>query len=151
MPAIKNILVPIDFSPCALDALRFAANLAQQYDADLDIAYVYEPTQVAITDASGAGTSAQMEQFFSELQRMLDQARGIAMDAGATHITTVLTQGVVSDAIIDQARTTKANLIVMGTHGRRGLAHFVMGSVAEKVVRSAPCPVLTVRQQAANQ
>ena len=141
---IKRILVPIDFSAGALKALDYAGTLATQCDAELLLLHVVAPIYVADPDLASP-----------DVTLLLDEQRRIA----ATHLArigaklgrqgqrcrTLVTYGAPAPVVVSTARTLRADVIVMGTHGRSGLAHLLIGSVAEKVVRTAHCPVLTVR------
>lgn len=144
---ITRILVPVDFSPPARRALRYATMLAQRAGARLTLLYVVEDVIVP-----GAWGPEVYVPDITELLRTLvatanrrlatmtaqTEARGVA--ASKSVIT-----GRAAPAIVDYAANGRFNLIVMGTHGRTGLSHAIMGSVAERVVRQAHCPVLTVR------
>jgi nucleotide-binding universal stress UspA family protein len=135
---IKRVLVPCDFSPFSDAAVRRASDLAMMFDAGLHLLHV----------ASPRGKNGQAEQ---EPDREL-QARQRLDQQLEPHVVVKLgvERAVVSGAphrvICDYAREHDIDLIVMGTHGRTGLAHMALGSVAEKVLRLAACPVLIVRQ-----
>ena len=141
-PVIATILVPTDFSPCSKEALTYAAALAKRFGAKIVLFHVIETWSYAMTESLQwtdlyANLTTVVEPLLDGLVREL-QDGGIAA-AGA------FTQGVSYDEIVKKARDARADLIVIGTHGRRGMGHFLMGSVAERVVRLSPCPVLTVR------
>jgi universal stress protein A len=133
---IKRLLVPTDFSVCSMRALRYAEELARRFGAEVALVHVDE-SLVARSELSGLREAVAEE----ELERLvaLLQARGVPARA-------VVRSGGAAEEIT--AETERADLVVMGTHGRTGLAHVLMGSVAERVVRHASCPVLTVRQRA---
>ena len=150
--AITRILVPIDFSPHSDRALLYATTLATRFGARMELLHVVEDPFV-----SGAWTAEAFVPNIPELladlaasaQEKLNElkagvkAKGLAAEASV--LTTVQT-GRPADSIAEYAKAGKFDLIVMGTHGRGGLSHIFMGSVAERVVRKAPCPVLTVRE-----
>jgi nucleotide-binding universal stress UspA family protein len=146
--AITRILVPVDFSPHSDRALRYAARLAAWLGASVELVHVVENPF-----ASGAWTS---EVYVPNLPEMLDSLVAEANKRLTALKSVVASQNVNVEAgvlmgqpaytIIDHARTGRFDLIVMGTHGRTGFSHVFMGSVAERVVRRAPCPVLTVRE-----
>ncbi len=148
MIAMRNILVATDFGEAADSALAYGRELAQRFDATLHVLHVAE--NVYIT-AFGAETYAS---FAPELQRdieerahkLLDEAILDSDGSGPATIPVVMTSSSPAFAIIDYAREQDIDLIIMGTHGRGALGHLLMGSVAERVVRLAPCPVLTIRQ-----
>ena len=138
----QHFLVPIDFSPYADQALTYAIDLAKALKARLTLVHVmYIPTMVEVNIAP---YQVQIE---NESQRALDEALQRVCNTGLEG-DTILKQGVPFQAILEAARDTAADLIIMGTHGRTGLEHVLLGSVAEKVVRLAPCPVLVTRSVA---
>jgi nucleotide-binding universal stress UspA family protein len=92
-------------------------------------------------------TPQQLERLFAEIQQRLGEMKALALAEGAVRVETHLRQGVADADICQFARTGHFDLIVMGTHGRRGLSHALLGSVAERVLRAAPCPVLTLRAE----
>jgi universal stress protein A len=146
----SRILVPTDFSPPSDAALDYARILAAKFGSALQVLHVIDdPTAAsefvpdgfaASTDSIRAGLVAHSRERLDALVTAVDRARYHA------HIETLF--GGPAQTIVDYALAVGAGLIVMGTHGRTGLAHLLMGSVAEQVVRTAPCPVLTVRQVA---
>jgi len=148
MIALKNILVATDFGEAADSALAYGRELAQRFDATLHVLHVAE--NVYIT-AFGAETYAS---FAPDLQRDIEQSAHRRLNeavidsdgSGPRTVPAVMTSGSPAFAIIDYANDHDIDLIVMGTHGRGTLGHFLMGSVAERVVRLAGCPVLTIRQ-----
>lgn len=142
MLTIKRILVPIDFSPPSLRALDAAAEFSRPYDAELTILYVVEP--------SFYGSPLLVDpQVVGEKERENAEAKlvELAQEIGKRGVeSTILVRfGVAYHVILDAAKEFKADLIFISTHGRTGLAHSLIGSVAERVVREASCPVLTVR------
>jgi nucleotide-binding universal stress UspA family protein len=146
MILMNNILVATDFGTAADSALRYGRELASRFGATLHVLHVAENVYVT---SFGADTYATV---VPEMQQEAEnEARGHLRDVvnlrcGGLPVTTkVLTSTVPAHAIVDYAREAGIDLIVLGTHGRDGLAHLMMGSVAERVVRLAPCPVLTVR------
>lgn len=141
-PAMRRLLVPIDFSDCSLEALEYAAQLAKQFDASVMILHVMEPVayglDFTLSHASeGERRRAAMQ---SRLSALADAFR--AQGLIAEH---ALRGGVPAQSILAMAQEQAWDLIVMGTHGRHGVARLLAGSVAEAVLRSAPCPVLTVK------
>lgn len=143
MEAIKRILVPTDFSACSAAAARSAADLARQFGATIDA--------VAVVDTSPLAEAYGDEAYRNErIAFIRDRARSELTDFVAAHLAGVpVTQHVRDgDTYLEIDRATKefgCGLVVMGTHGRTGLAHLLVGSVAEKVVRHSPVPVMTVR------
>jgi nucleotide-binding universal stress UspA family protein len=140
---IQHVLVPVDFSPYAEHALEYAVALAKTLHARLTLLHVIEPLPLS-RDATIAFPHAYLQELESTAQHQLEQVLARAQEAGL-HATTAIVHGVPFQGIVDAAREQQADLIVMGTHGRTGLRHVLVGSVAEKVVRLAPCPVLVTR------
>lgn len=141
----KKILVPVDFSEPSTLALDTAVALAKECGASLTIVHVYEPLAIAVPEGYQLFSEEQLTQLFEEFQRQLAEQRKRAELAGAPQVDTELLHGFAVGEIQNFAEQCNFDLIVMGTHGRRGLSHALLGSVAERVVRLAPCPVLTVR------
>jgi nucleotide-binding universal stress UspA family protein len=141
----RKILVPVDFSEHSQLALETAAELSRSYQASLTLVYVYEPMAVAVPEGYLLFSESQLNRMFEEFQQGLAQQKQAAEAAGALRVETQLLHGFAGGEILTFAQQGAFDLIVMGTHGRRGLSHAFLGSVAERVLRSAPCPVLTVR------
>jgi nucleotide-binding universal stress UspA family protein len=144
---IKRVLVPVDFSGDSLNALAYARALVKPFKAEVVLVHVIEPIYYA-APADMYMTSPNLASIIDEQQRMAAQQLkhiATALEKKGHRVRTVLRTGSPAQVIIDSARRTGADLIVMATHGRTGLAHVFMGSVAEKVVRTAACAVLTVR------
>ena len=150
----KVIVVPTDLSDYSMRALPYAVGLAERFDAKLKIIHVHERV-IPVADASW--TTFDVAAVDQDLERDAREAleklvrdhvpAGVAAEA-------IVVKGAGVDAIVQFARDENADLLVMCTHGRTGLAHVLMGSTAEAVVRRSPCPVLTLRQPmhvAANQ
>lgn len=142
---IKSILVPIDFSKASLKALVYAESLCQQFGATMTLLYVIEPIAAAdfmyafpLTlgdDEMRAKAKASIEKFArkNRVRRSLVE-KALVRSGRPFH------------EICEAARTLKVDLIVISTHGYSGINHAIMGSVTERVVRHAPCPVLVVRE-----
>jgi nucleotide-binding universal stress UspA family protein len=148
MLVIKNVLVATDFSECSDAALTYGRALAGQFDARLHVLHVIEflgAVDVAGMGVYSAGAPELMDQLEAEahdrLNRLLSASGGDPLKAQ----TVLNTSGTPAHAIVDYAKSADIDLVIVGTHGRRGLSHLLLGSVAERVVREAPCPVLTVR------
>ena len=144
--SITKILVPVDFSPQAERAFGYAATFGQRFNARLGLIHVVDDTvatgawntEVFVPDAGDL-----LESLIANAEKQLVALKQSAAALGVTAETAVIT-GRPAHAIVEHAKKGGFDLIVMGTHGRTGLSHVVMGSVAERVVRTAPCPVLTV-------
>jgi nucleotide-binding universal stress UspA family protein len=143
--SIKKILVPTDFSEGSEPAVQYAAMMARVIKAHVCLVHVIQPYAYAMTETFNVVDHYSALKAIAE--PMLDQARKGLQKAGLT-VETDLLSGVAHREILEKARRIGADLIVMGTHGRSGVDHLLLGSVAEKVVRLAPCPVLTVRTAA---
>ena len=144
-PTIGSIVAPTDFSQHALVALRYARELADFYHAHLDIVHVVEeavyPAFYNVTAYSIYDTKPDLEeQAEKHLKKLYENTIGPPKDV-AFHVLT----GHAAPAITAFAREHESSMIVMATHGLTGLAHLFIGSVAEKVVRTAQCPVFTVK------
>jgi nucleotide-binding universal stress UspA family protein len=139
---LKRILVPTDFGDAAGKALDVAVDLAKKYSASITLLHVYEipvyPYPGALVDFDFVTPIREAAQ--KELASAFDALKLRGVEARAE-----LLYGVPWSAILEVAENGKADLIVIGTHGRRGVMHALLGSVAEKVVRLSPVPVLTVR------
>lgn len=141
---LKKILVPTDFSEHSARAVRYGAELAAKFGAELHLLHAYE--NVPIMYGEGAyfppETDAELK---ASATRELDN---IAVDPrDGSGVVRKVVEGHPFVEIIRYAKETDSDLIVLGTHGRGAVAHMFLGSVAEKVVRKSPCPVLTVRDQ----
>jgi nucleotide-binding universal stress UspA family protein len=147
MTTFQKILVPVDFSIHSAEAIEVAADLAQRYTGTLTLVHVHDPVPYVLPDDYELHTPEQRVRLINELEKGLAAAKRGAQAAGAAKVDTRLLQGWPAPAIVEFAQTGKFDSIVMGTHGRTGIKHALMGSVAEKVVRSATCPVLTVRSR----
>jgi len=143
-----RILVPTDFSPPSDAALEYARMLAARFGASLRLLHVIdEPTSASdfVADGYAPTTDDIRDALLTQARERLAFAMNVA-DRARFHAASDAVIGMPAPAIVDYAAATGTDLIVMGTHGRTGLAHMLMGSVAEHVVRTARCPVLTVRQ-----
>ena len=147
MPKISRILVPVDFSPASLKALEYAADFAKPLGAELSALFVVEPIYYAVPDLAGAAagtTVGLIEEQRKSGKRQLERLQA-RYAKRRIKLRTLLQTGTPYQAIVDSAKSLRADLIVMSTHGRTGMTHLLLGSVAERVVRTASCPVLTIR------
>ena len=146
MSAYRRILVAVDGSDAASAGLREALRLAKSEGAQLFILHVVNEA-LPYTPLAGAPPIDFIEILQEAGRRVLEHARGTAQAAGVPATTLLVESDERSAAhgILEQARKHEADLIILGTHGRRGLRRLVLGSDAELVVRSAPAPVLLVR------
>ena len=146
MARMRRIVHPTDFSPASAPAFRKALELAKENRASLSILHVL-PTLPMLPDAYIAATAyeemlgAHRRQADQKMQKVVKRAQAAGVKASGT----VVDVGVAADQIVRFAKRQGADMIVMGTHGHGLLARVVLGSVAERVVSHASCPVLTVR------
>jgi nucleotide-binding universal stress UspA family protein len=143
---IKRILAPVDFSEPSRRALEYAADLSRTLGSQLIVLHVVEPVYYPVAgDLYGVGLDLgnvyeqidrSAREQLAELARELRRRR--------VNVQAVLLHGTAPQAIVENATKSHADLVVMATHGRSGLSHLLLGSVANRVLRTAPCPVLTV-------
>lgn len=142
----QKILCPVDYSNCSINALTYAAKLAIKDAARLHLMYVKDEH---ITDYGGLKFDAEFnhaEETVTGIEQKLRSS--IPEEIGRRiNVEILIRTGVPFEEILKAARDMEADLIVMGTHGRTGITHMVIGSVAEKVIRNAPCPVLCIRNK----
>lgn len=151
---IKRILAPVDYSPCSRVALRFAAELAQRLGAVLDVVHVWDRpsyvSDVVMTRSDPLSPKSLIVMIEENARRDLDQfLQSAELPAGNAPISR-LVSGDPASAILHELKVGHYDLIVIGTHGRTGLTHVLLGSVAEKLVRLSPAPVLTVPDESAH-
>lgn len=137
------ILVPTDFGEAATRAVDYAVELARPLGADIVLLHTFELPLIGFPDGAMVATAELTSRIVAAAQEALDKEVASRKDAGVP-IRAVLRQGDAWQMVLASAKEAGANLIVMGTHGRRGLPRALIGSVAEKVVRTAPVPVLIV-------
>lgn len=145
-PEIKKVLVPIDFSDYSKAALRYAVNFAKMFKAEMILVYVVEPViyppdfsmgQIAIPSVNTEWDVKAKE----ELNKLASNEIPKEIK-----VTTIIKTGKPFIEIIDTAAELDTDIIIIATHGHTGVEHILFGSTAEKVVRKAPCPVLTLRE-----
>jgi nucleotide-binding universal stress UspA family protein len=145
MIRLNVIVVPTDFSEQSLSALEYAVGLADKYGARLKVVFVNEPG-LKITDMAWVGVD-EVSMDEAQLRDARRTIEDIVLDRIPTHVTAdaEIVHGDAVARIIQYAEDVNSDLIVMSTRGRTGLSHVLLGSVAEQVVRKAPCPVLTLK------
>lgn len=139
---ITNILVPVDHSPFSEQALDYAAEFAAKLNAKLTLLTVIGIPTYGVPELGVGITASMMDNLIRDNQKALDDLAKRHQDVVGQ---TLVRAGDARDVILQTAEEVKADLIVMGTHGRRGISRALLGSVAEMVVRTSPIPVLTVR------
>jgi nucleotide-binding universal stress UspA family protein len=146
---IQTILCPTDFSEPADHALAAAQSLAQQFDARLVVVHVIEPMQVVPAPQVGTTPAFDVAHYLGAMrehgERMLSE-QVVAMRAAGIDADWRLAEGSVADKVVELAVQEEADLIVIATHGRSGFKRFFLGSVADRVVHHATCPVLTIKE-----
>lgn len=143
MSAAK-ILCPIDFSPCSARAAEHTRELAAALGAEVELIHVYEVPVLALPEGPITVSPEYLATLTGRAQEELDKQRD-AMLARGIRVNTRLEEGLAAQTIVDRAKKIGATMIVMGTHGHTGFRHMLLGSVAERVVRTSQVPVLTVR------
>jgi nucleotide-binding universal stress UspA family protein len=141
MSHCHKMLVPIDGSPCSIAALSYAVTLAEDLGAAIEVLHVDGADRFEVGSTASAAESAQ-----EQSQRAMEEAIAGARDRLGERLERRTEQGEPVRKILELAAAEKVDLIVMGTHGRVGRLYSLAGSVAEAVVRSSPCPVVTVRK-----
>src|SRR5262249_19362668 len=144
---IKRILLPTDFSTYSATATKYACELATKFDAELHLLHTLE-VHLASTPTFGMGLA--LPQYVHESRAAAEKALAGVLDpqwAAGRNVVQAVVERSPKVEIVRDARTQEVDLIVLATHGRTGLAQVLIGSVAEGVVRTAPCPVLTVRPE----
>ncbi len=149
MIKLEHLLATTDFSICSKEALDYAIHLAQKMKGRLTLLHVFESPFFYPAETS-LGAYPEVYQWLQDFKQdelkkfnaLTDEVRKETLP-----VESIFKEGVPSVEIIRTAKEIGADLIVLGTHGRRGLSHVVMGSVAERVVREAPCPVFVVREK----
>lgn len=142
---IKNILLPTDFSNLSLSAARYAVDIAKQYGAKVHLLNVLEKTPPILTIRSlDLSEEKIIKTIDDDAQNSLKKALEKINQDKSVEIVPVIKKGIDFETIIDYSESNKIDLIVIATHGRTGILHTLLGSVAEKVIRYAKCPVLVI-------
>ena len=143
---IQKILVPIDFSDYSRSALKYAVNFCKNCKADMFLIYVVEPVIYPPDFSMGQIAIPSVNSEWDERARQeLDKLAKEQIPSGVA-VKTIIKTGKPFVEIIETAGELDVDLIIIATHGRSGVEHILFGSTAEKVVRKAPCPVLTLRE-----
>lgn len=145
MAVFAEVIVPTDFSEHSLRALDYAVEIADKFSSHLTILYVIEPLLQAADVSWTKVDFEELNQSHKEAAEKQLQQLTEERIPKRIHADTAILFGKPFVEIVKQARDDNADLIVMATHGRGAISHILMGSTAEKVVRKAPCPVLTVK------
>ncbi len=139
----KTILCPVDFSPGSEQAIRQAEEIAEALGAHIALIHAYQLPVLALPDSSVTVSPTFVADLTSRAQAELDRHKDALTSRGLT-VTSRVLEGPPAETIVDAAKASGTYMIIMGTHGRSGFRRFLLGSTAERVVRLATVPVLTV-------
>ncbi|MEC7522763.1 MAG: universal stress protein [Myxococcota bacterium] len=141
MPEIRRIICPVDFSEPSEKALDYAIELAAKFGADVQAIHAYQLPVYALPDGAMMAGPEFTTKVTDELQKALKE---LSARKSGVKLETHLVEGIPYKEVVRMTEELDADLVVMGTHGRTGLKHLLLGSVAERVVRSSKVPVITV-------
>jgi len=147
MATVSRILVPVDLSDGSREVIDYAVKIARPFNASVEVVHAWEPPQYVAPDllvAAPGWNSQSLEQVAVETATKELAAQVNQGDSPGVPVSQKIVVGEAASTILDLAEQEKCDLIVMGTHGRRGLPRLLLGSVAQKVVARASCPVLTL-------
>jgi nucleotide-binding universal stress UspA family protein len=143
---IKRVLAPTDFSGHSEHAVRYACSLAERFEAELHLVHIL--SEIIPAGPDPLLMPVMPPQFYEESERRAKETlRHLLRPAWGkpASVTTAVRWGSPVEAIVDYCKELAIDLLVIATHGRTGLSHVLLGSVAERIVREGPCPVLTIR------
>jgi nucleotide-binding universal stress UspA family protein len=141
----KRILLPTDGSPSAYEALNCAVAVARKFESELHVIYVVEPPAMLTAPYSESVMMDVLQAGHEAGERAVAEATETIRKSGLSRVQSSMLEGQPAEQIVAYARDHEIDLIVMGTHGRRGINRLLLGSIAEEVVRTASIPVMTVR------
>ena len=141
----KRILCPVDFSDASRSALQVASELARRFDGELTVFHAYPLPGYTLPEGTVLPATGMLQELAEQTDALLERWKADALKDGAPRVGTDKSVGEPAVEIVAAAEEGKYDAIVVGTHGRTGLAHVLLGSVAERVVRRATMPVVTVR------
>jgi len=145
MNIFRKILFATDLTPASEPAFQEAIALATESGAELIVAHVYQPPNVPQAAAVGPDVYDEWDRNLrSDAEKRIEPLVHRARNAGV-RVSSLILSGAASTVIIESAKTNGVDLLVMGTHGRKGVSRMFLGSVASSVISTAPCPVMTVR------
>jgi len=143
--ALKRILVPIDFSPLSKKALQYALRFAEEFQTEVILLHVIEPEVPPVFD--GFMIAPPVISTIPDGARKLTRLAGSVQTARISSLKSTIRLGLPAHEIVEAAKELDIDLVIIATHGYTGWKHFAIGSTAERVVRTAPCPVLVVRER----
>ncbi len=141
----KKILCPVDFSDASRSALQVASELARRFDGEVTVFHAYPLPGYTLPEGTVLPATGMLQELAEQTDALLARWKAEAVADGAPRVSTGKAVGEPASEIVAAAEDGSYDAIVVGTHGRTGLAHVLLGSVAERVVRRAPMPVVTVR------
>ena len=141
----KKILCPVDFSDASRSALQVASELARRFGGEVTVFHAYPLPGYTLPEGTVLPATGMLQELAEQTDALLVRWKAEALADGAPQVSTAKSVGEPASEIVAAAEDGKYDAIVVGTHGRTGLAHVLLGSVAERVVRRAPMPVVTVR------
>ena len=141
----KKILCPVDFSDASRSALQVASELARRFDGEVTVFHAYPLPGYTLPEGTVLPATGMLQEMAEQTDALLARWKSEGLADGAPRVSTGKAVGEPAAEIVVAAEEGKYDAIVVGTHGRTGLAHVLLGSVAERVVRRAPMPVVTVR------
>jgi len=140
----KKIVCPVDFSEFTNDIIKYAVSLAKKYDAEIHLLHII-PNLNYFTPYESFLTPENLVLIERNIEKEVEKDFKKIMKGFDVPLVKAIKTGVVFVEIIDYIKAENIDLVVIGTHGRSGIEHILIGSVAEKIVRKSPCPVLTIR------
>jgi nucleotide-binding universal stress UspA family protein len=143
----KRILCPVDFSPASRETLDVAADLARRFGGSLTLFHAYPLPGYTLPEGTVLPRPQMLQELAEQTDRHLAEWKEVARGLGVTAVETAKSVGEPAAEIVEHAQQGGFDLVVMSTHGRTGIAHALLGSVAERVVRRCPVPVLTLRPE----
>ncbi len=142
---IKNIIVPTDFSKLSFSAFEYAKDLAERRNATIHLVYVLEKTPPFLAMRSlDVSEDEVMKSMEEHAKKQLSETASVLKENSSVIVKKVFKKGIDYEEIVNYSKEIDCNIIVIATHGRTGLLHTLLGSVAEKVIRYAKCPVLVI-------
>jgi nucleotide-binding universal stress UspA family protein len=143
----KKVLCPIDFSDPARAAMSAAVELCKHFDGELTLFHSYQLPGYTLPEGSVVASPKMLQDLADQAEAHLSEWRSLAEQAGAARVQTIKGIGDPAAEVVELARDGGFDLIVLGTHGRTGIRHALLGSIAERVVRHSRCPVLTIHPE----
>ncbi len=143
----NKVLCPIDFSEPARAAMKVAVDICRQFDSELTLFHSYELPGYTLPEGSVVASPKMLQDLADQAETHLAEWKKIAEEKGATRVQTIKGIGDPALEVVELAREGGYEVIVLGTHGRTGIRHALLGSIAERVVRHARCPVLTIHPE----